>query len=359
MIYTLEHRINNGDFYKKTTYKSGISIDILVYDYGCNAENKILPTYLDYMVGDVVEYNVMNPNERIRGKVLTQYKDEKIFGGVLEELWPKDRVQNEFIYGNGKPIESNIMNKCLGEEIRIKAKPGITKWVFQVPLGCTYTVEKGTANEKTLNIPYSKRETHLEHHTGDYIVCEDKRGKPDLSKSYVMSGVLFDYLFESVSDYGNFKHTPREGTQSALDLDKGEITYKALIEYYEGYKGVGRKEDFLLHLDKKGIDYYPYIEKLYGWGVVRRKESLVKEIIDRYLYEMYRDTIEESMFTMSSESRKVLLRKLKEDGTQKMYNLDRRGGRYRNVAEGMLKYAAPPEGKVYVKGMGSVEVKTD
>lgn len=96
---------------------------------------------------------------------------------------------------NGKELTPEVLKSLTKEDgtipqVTLITKRGPVQWVLKISKGKTMEVE--TSWGETLQVN-SEGENHSD---GDYIICSDKNGKPDMSDRWVVNGEVFKETYQ-------------------------------------------------------------------------------------------------------------------------------------------------------------------
>ena len=163
----LEHFAKNCQRVQKKSYE----VEVLLPDSPKKVKNIL----------EGADY-VANPNE---GGVIIK--------GTVGELWV---AKMEKVCKTYKKLDgSDLTPKDFvpGRPMRVKTLRGnVYNYALQVPVQRLFSVWTGWGDILVTNLP------DVPHGNGDYIVCGDKDGKPDVSDIWVVNGKVFDTTYERV-----------------------------------------------------------------------------------------------------------------------------------------------------------------
>lgn len=126
---------------------------------------------------------------------VTDEKNSIVLIGTKGEMWPVKESKLLSDYKTTPELVSNI-----GEEpISIETKGGQTiQWAMKIPEDISFIVQTPWGaellgnKEKVIN-PNTNEE--IGHDGGDYIVCEDLNGRPNLEDRRFVNGVIFERTY--------------------------------------------------------------------------------------------------------------------------------------------------------------------
>ena len=117
--------------------------------------------------------------------------EDVVLKGTSGEMWiaPLSKVQSTYTKPNGAKLTADDFKADTYIDLKTKADPN-ANFACYVPLG--YKVEVKTAWGDIL---YANR-PEVQHGLGDYLVCNAKNGKADLSDVWVVNGVTFPDTYD-------------------------------------------------------------------------------------------------------------------------------------------------------------------
>lgn len=145
-----------------------------------------------------------------KSKYITNKNRPFVLTGTRGEQWiiDSDRLCRTYTLENGEPLTVKfLMSKIITEykdgksypcirSFKIRAIPGAISWVINIPKNCIFTIKTSWGDELLVNDP------DRPNAVGDFIVCSDINGKPNLNDRRVVDGEVF---LDTYSNIGNFE----------------------------------------------------------------------------------------------------------------------------------------------------------
>ena len=131
--------------------------------------------------------------------------EDVVLKGTSGEMWiaPLAKVQSTYTKPNGAKLTADDFKADTYIDLKTKADPD-ANFACYVPLG--YKVEVQTAWGDVL---YANR-PEVAHGLGDYLICNAKDGKPDLTDVWVVNGAVFPSTYDT-------KNGPVTGTVQEIE----------------------------------------------------------------------------------------------------------------------------------------------
>lgn len=130
---------------------------------------------------ELVSYHVENDGESV------------ILTGVVGEEWvsPVSKVISTYTHTDGSPLSADEFRANLDKKITLQtvSEPG-TNFALHVPSDTVVRVETAWGD-----ILYTNASS-APHGDGDYLVCRNVDGKPDLSDVWVVNGATFPMTYD-------------------------------------------------------------------------------------------------------------------------------------------------------------------
>ena len=119
--------------------------------------------------------------------------DSVILTGTLGEEWvsPVEKVISTYTKEDGSALSAEDFTSRLGEKIKLKtiSEPG-TNFALLVPSDVVVRVETAWGDILYTNASAAP------HGNGDYLVCNNVGGSPDLSDVWVVNGAVFPSTYD-------------------------------------------------------------------------------------------------------------------------------------------------------------------
>ena len=192
-----------------------------------------------------------------------------VLTGTVGEQWVIDvnKLCKTYTFEDGTPITKEALSKkvvtAYNHELtekysvitpfRVTSLPGVNNWAVFVPLGNTFPIQTSWGDTLICNAP------GVRHGVGDYIVCSDLNGRPNLNDMWVVNGEIFPSTYDMRSfpnmKWKNSKVAPPDnGAESKLWREHPEFkgivvnhdTVEILNKGLKGHKtGIRDKEKSL------------------------------------------------------------------------------------------------------------------
>lgn len=116
-----------------------------------------------------------------------------VLKGTVGEMWAAklEKVMKTYTKEDGSPVTAeDFAVKDTFIKLKTKAAPG-TNFALFVPDGTVVTVKTAWGDELHTNLP------NAPHGAGDFLVCGNVDGKPDLSDVWVVNGAVFPSTYQA------------------------------------------------------------------------------------------------------------------------------------------------------------------
>lgn len=172
-----------------------------IASYLCESDNTTF-NGLNWQPCTKVEYDIQvyvpAPGTKVHNFLEDSYytTDDKkpyVLVGTVGEEWTVDakKVMKAYTF-EGKPITEDILAKLSdGEKHTIRAIAGAEK-MFAVQTKEQIDVTTSWGEVLKTNRP------GIKHGTGDYLICYDKNGSPDLNDMWVINGEIFPNTYKFI-----------------------------------------------------------------------------------------------------------------------------------------------------------------
>lgn len=117
--------------------------------------------------------------------------------GTCGEEWVIDvnKLSNTYMYPDGRPV---LMQGYYGKggsirkdkPLAVVPRPGGWVWATHVPLANKFAIPTSWGDLLQVNAP------GVTHGTGDYLVCADMGGRPNLADRWVVNGKIFPTTYD-------------------------------------------------------------------------------------------------------------------------------------------------------------------
>lgn len=189
MDYSSSIDFNNPDVYKHT-YKKKYTIKACMPPIGTKVFNRLeqvsyitTPDKSFVLTGTVGEHWVIDINKLIKTYTFVDRKP----------------ITVEALKSMTDTIVVNGIKQSTIKPFRITTIAGPINWAIRVPTNMVFKVQTAWGDILTVNAP------GIPHGNGDYLVCADANGKPNLADRWVVNGEVFPSTY-------NMKSFPNEST---------------------------------------------------------------------------------------------------------------------------------------------------
>lgn len=152
-------------------------------------------------------------NKLERAKYMTTSEKQFVLTGTVGEQWVIDvnKLAMTYTFANGAPITKDALASMVTGEMKdglthpvikpfkVISRPGPVIWAVRVPLNLVFQIPTSWGDMLTVNAP------GVRHGNGDYLVCADMGGMPNLNDRWVVNGEVFPSTY-------NMKSFPNEST---------------------------------------------------------------------------------------------------------------------------------------------------
>ena len=132
----------------------------------------------------------------------TDYVTDKnrqfIISGTEGETWVTDinKIARTYTFADGTPITPDTLKrKCRTDGqmdwVRIKARTSTSNWAFYIPK----SIKNFPVHTPYGDILYANRDG-IGHLKGDFLLCSDTYGKPNLNDVWVVNGEIFPKTYD-------------------------------------------------------------------------------------------------------------------------------------------------------------------
>lgn len=142
----------------------------------------------------------------LEGATYNTKENDVILKGTVGELWvaPMEKVCKTYTKPDGSPLTP--ADFIPDRPLRVKTKPGNPCYAMHVSKSAMVEVKTAWGDVLLANRP------GVEHGDGDFIVCGEKNGYPDLSDVWVVNGLVFKTTYEVL---------PKSTSKIAMEQEAG------------------------------------------------------------------------------------------------------------------------------------------
>lgn len=134
----------------------------------------------------------------------TSNEKQFVLTGTVGEQWVIDvnKLCKTYTFEDGTPITKDALAKkvmagykdcakypCI-KPFAVTSIPGVDNWAIHIPLGYTFPIQTSWGDTLICNAP------GIRHGKGDYIVCSDNNGAPNLSDMWIVNGAVFPNTYD-------------------------------------------------------------------------------------------------------------------------------------------------------------------
>lgn len=190
---------------------------------------------------------------------VTNSEKQFVLTGTVGEQWVIDvnKLCRTYTFEDGTPINKDTLSRkviagykdgmkypCI-KPFNVTAMPGVTNWAIHIPARITFPVQTSWGDTLICNDP------RIKHGSGDYIVCSDMNGHPNLSDVWVVNGLIFPDTYDmrafpneatgQTQVKRNIRHTEFNGVQfssgdgSISKSNNSKPVNKLLIDFINKY----------------------------------------------------------------------------------------------------------------------------
>ena len=145
---------------------------------------------------------VFNKLEQVR--YVTTSEKQFVLTGTVGEQWVIDvnKLTKTYTFANGMQITKDILAKMVTAQnvngipqpvikpFKVTTLDGPINWAVRVPTNLVFQIPTAWGDMLTVNAP------GIPHGKGDYLVCADMYGTPNLNDRWVVNGAVFPSTYD-------------------------------------------------------------------------------------------------------------------------------------------------------------------
>lgn len=169
-------------------------------------------------------------NKLERAQYVTSNEKQFVLTGTVGEQWVIDvnKLCSSYCFPDGRPLDKRTLSGMVKAHIqngmkvpvihsfKVATLPGPYCWALRVPTNYCFQIPTSWGDMLTVNAP------GVPHGRGDYLVCADGGGIPNMGDRWVVNGAIFPDTYD-MRAFANSKKPATKTRSNGLYLKGGII----------------------------------------------------------------------------------------------------------------------------------------